>query len=305
MNFGSASAKASKAFHAQQPTYLVPPHFSIPPNSATAKGPLDLGTLVVDLQRYRPLNQGPLNRVPIAEDQRYVDVVEDVSNTLNTSSGGEAGIFAKILNQSIGGDASLKSQRTSEDIFTIAKLETRYFYPPAGYAEKCLNLPDVREFNEIVEYREPIYLVTGLKIAWGATVTTSQGSVHESNVKAAIEAPAGVVDLGVGAKSSLSHEKRQVATYGKPRDFVLGVQLSRIRYKKKTWVSKGGLEVKPHAKGAVLVDDDELVVEAETEDEFDAVLEDLAGSELDGYEQIRGADAQGRELSWLIPASGE
>jgi hypothetical protein len=43
------------------------------------------------------------------------------------------------------------------------------------------------------------------------------------------------------------------------------------------------------------VNDDELAVEAEIEDEFDSVLEDLAGSELDGHEQIHGADAQGRE----------
>jgi hypothetical protein len=113
----------------------------------------------------------------------------------------------EILDQSTGGDANLKSQRTSKDILRIGELETRYFCSPPGYADQCLNLPDKQDYNKIAKNRDPIYLVTGLKIAWGATVTTSQGPVHESNVTAAAEAPVRVVDLGVATKGSLSHEK--------------------------------------------------------------------------------------------------
>lgn len=294
MNFGANSAKVSQALRQQQPTYLVAPNFSITPASATTKGPLDLGTIVTDLRRYRPVNQGALNRVPIPEDERYVDVIEDVSSTVSSSRGGEGGIFAKILDQSIGGDASLKGQRSSEDVFTISKLETRYFYPSIGYVKQCLNLPDVRQFHEVFGEEEPIYLITGLKIAWGATVTTSRQSGYEGNLKAGVEAPAGVVDLGVGANTGLSRQDGYTSSYGKPRDFVLGIQLEKIRYKKKSLFSKGGLKAEGVILGAVLGNEEEDDLE-----DFEVQLEELDASEIAGMERVGGADAK---ESWLVPA---
>src|SRR3954467_3794920 len=127
MNFGS---KAADALRKQQPTYLVAPNFTTRP---FPDGPFDLGTLVDDIKQFYPINQGATNRVPIPEGQRYTDIKEDVTASLKTSLSGEASILAKILDRSIGGEASLKGQTKDEDVFTIQKLETVYFHPQPGY----------------------------------------------------------------------------------------------------------------------------------------------------------------------------
>ncbi|KAH8177986.1 hypothetical protein LIA77_03068 [Sarocladium implicatum] len=303
MLFGGNAANASEALSQQKSSYLVPPNFSIKPASATTKGPLDLGTLVTDLGRYRPVNQGVDNRVPIPEDLLYVDVIEDVSFSSTASRGIEGGLFAKILDQSIGGDASLKGKRSSEDVFTMDRLETRYFYPNMAYVRKASNLPDVREFNEMCEHKEPLYLITGLKIAWGAKISTSRGSELEGKLEGGASAPAGVVDLGVGGNAGLSSASGVTFSHGKPRDFVLGIQLEKIRYKKKSLFGKPELtmeEVKP--KGKLVEVEHYSMIEHVDDDDFEAEVEGLDEVELSGMQLVKGTGPNGEEESWLIPA---
>lgn len=305
MLFGGNAAHASEAFSQQKSSYLVPPNFSITPATATTKGPLDLGTLVTDFGRYRPINQGFKNRVPIPEDLLYVDVIEDVSFSSTSSRGVEGGLFAKILDQSIGGDASLKGKRSSEDVFTMDKLETRYFYPSMAYVKETTELPDVKRFNEMSEHKETLYLITGLKIAWGAKVSTSRGSELEGKFEGGAAAPAGVVDLGVGGKGGLSSASGVTFSHGKPRDFILGIQLEKIRYKKKSLFGKAELtmeEVKP--KGKVLEMERYAMVEtiAPDDDEFEFEREELDEVELGGMQLVKGEGPNGEEESWLIPA---
>ncbi|KAM3083980.1 hypothetical protein ACMFMF_001338 [Clarireedia jacksonii] len=131
--------------------YRVAPDFAVRPFS---NGHLDLGTLVEDDKMFVPINKGASNRI---------------NTKLKKSSSIDARIFAKICDHRYGGDASL--ERQTKNVYTIGKLETRYFYPQLDYIKHCLRLEAVREYNEMTEYKKPVYLVTGLKIAWGVTIS--------------------------------------------------------------------------------------------------------------------------------------
>ncbi|KAK0727290.1 hypothetical protein B0T26DRAFT_624190, partial [Lasiosphaeria miniovina] len=164
MNFGSKAGAALK--NTQQPTYHLAPSFTTRP---FPDGPLDLGTVVEDLQSFHPINQST-SRIAIPDGQRYVDVKEDVTASAKSSFSGEASFFIRVLDGSIGGDASLKSQRSEENVYTVARLETAYFYPSPSYIKQCLRLTEVNDYLDMANHKAPVYLITGLKIAWGATV---------------------------------------------------------------------------------------------------------------------------------------
>ncbi|RYP72077.1 hypothetical protein DL771_004408 [Monosporascus sp. 5C6A] len=274
MNLGP---KANDAFKQQQPTYHIAPNFTTRP---FPNGPLELGTLVEDIKQYYPINQGTTNRVPIPDGQRYSDAKEDINASLKTSRSGEASILAKVLDRSIGGEAGLKGQKRDEDVYKIQKLETVYFHPQRSYINKCLQLSDVKDYLEMGNYEEPVYLVTGLKIAWGATISTELGRGYEGNAGVGVAVPGGPVDVEVGAKAAVAGDSTMSSSFGKPADFVLGIQMQKIYHKKKFWSGDRVLTVEKVVKGGVLVDDDELetVGDAEAEDNF--VIVDMDDAEL-------------------------
>ena len=272
MNLGPKAKDGIK----QQPTYHIAPNFTTRP---FPDGPLELGTLVEDIVQYYPINQGATDRVPIPDGQRYSDAKEDINASLKSSRSGEASILAKVLDRSIGGEVSLKGQKTDEDVYTIEKLETVYFYPQRSYINKCLQLSDVKDYLEMGGNEVPVYLITGLKIAWGATIFTNHGQGYKGSASVGVALPTGAVDV---AKVGVAGDSTMASSFSKPADFVLGIQVQKIYHKKKFWSAERALATERVVKGAMLVDDDdpEEVEGAEAEDSF--VLADLDNAELNG-----------------------
>ncbi|KAM0544219.1 hypothetical protein ACHAPJ_011908 [Fusarium lateritium] len=288
MNFGHKPGV--ERLKKQIPTYYVAPNFTTHP---PPDGPLDLGTLVEDMKDYYPINQGSANRVPIPIDQRYSDVKANVTASLKKTRSGEGRIFAKILDHNIDGDASLKGKRTDEDIYNVARLETIYFYPQATYIKKCLKLQDVVDYNEMVDYKQPMYLITGLKIAWGATILAKHGREIEGKAESNVLAPAGPLDLQLGATAGASSESGLLSSFGEPANFVLGVQVQKLYYKKAFFVGAPTLTTKRVSKNAVLVDDDRLDTGHGDTDEVDYITTDLDDGELENLVAMSLDDSDG------------
>ena len=295
MNLGP---KASDAFKQQQPTYYIAPNFTTRP---FPNGPLELGTLVEDIKQFYPINQGAVNRVPIPDGQRYSDAKEDINASLKASRSGEASILAKVLDRSIGGEASLKGQKRGEDVYKIQKLETVYFHPQRSYIKKCLQLSDVEDYLEMGDNEPPVYLITGLKIAWGTTISTEHGRGYEGTAELGVSVQCGPVDMDVGARAGVVRDSAVSSSFGKPADFVLGIQVQKIYHKKKFWSAERTLAIERVVKGAVLLDNDEpeKVEDAEAEDNF--VIADMDDAELEGLVSWVVQDSKGQDETWLLP----
>ncbi|KAI0977231.1 hypothetical protein F4678DRAFT_412228 [Xylaria arbuscula] len=253
MNFGS---KANETFKHEQPTYHIAPNFTTRP---FPDGPLELGTLVEDIKQYYPINQGATNRVPIADGQRYSDVKENIDASVMTSHTGECSVLARVLDRSIGGEISLKGQRVEQDIYKINRLETVYFYPQRSYINKCLLLPEVHEYLEMGDYNDPVYLITGLKLAWGATVFTQHGKELDGKSEGGISVPGIPVDVDIKAKAQVGRQTGILSMFKKPADFVLGVQVQKIYHTKRFLSTERRLRIERRTRKAVLVDDEEDV----------------------------------------------
>ncbi|KAF9772459.1 hypothetical protein IL306_009844 [Fusarium sp. DS 682] len=293
MNFGKS---ANPNLGEQIPTYHVAPSFTIPP---FPKGHLHLGTIVEDLAHYDPINQGSENRVPIPDDEWYSDKKKDVSVSIRESIGGEGSILAKVLDRSIGGDASLKGQRHNDDVYKIETLETVYFYPQPSYIKKCLQLQDVKDFHEMTKHKDPMYLITGLKIAHGATISTDRGREMEGKAEAGVRNAVGPLDLQVGGKLGASSASGFVSSFAEPADFVLGIQVKKIYHKRAFLIGTPALATKRVVKNAVLVDDDEVEIEQEDSGEVDFEIVNLDDGDLRGLTIEKSGDG---DEAWALPS---
>ncbi|KAI1089239.1 hypothetical protein F5B19DRAFT_467984 [Rostrohypoxylon terebratum] len=287
MNFGLRTGRKALK-QQQQPTYYLAPNFTTRP---FPNGPLELGTLVEDTQQFQPLNQGA-NRIQIPPGQRYSDTKEDIYVGLKHSRNGEAGFLAKVFEGCLGAEASLKGEKNEEDVYTIQKLETSYFYPQVSYIKKCLRLSDIEDYLEMGDYKEPVYLITGLKIAWGATISSSAHSGYAGKGEAGLTIP-GPIDVDVKAKAEVGKGSTASSSFRKPADFVLGIQVMKIYHIRKIFGSGRVLATSRLTKGAVLVDDEEPEDEDEGEDSF--IVAALDDAEIESLTPLYEKDSQGQD----------
>ncbi|SPN98623.1 uncharacterized protein DNG_01668 [Cephalotrichum gorgonifer] len=282
----------------QQPTYYLAPNFTTRPSP---DGHLDLGTIVEDIKDFYPIT-AVTERVPIPEGERYYDVKENVSNSFESSRSVEASVLARVLDRSIGGEMSFKRQRTGKEIYEIRKLETIYFHPQRSYINKCMRLSSVEDYIGGGNGQVPVYLITGLKIAWGATVSIESGRGKEASVGAGVSVPVLPVDVDVSANVGAARESTVSSSFGEPADFVLGIQVQKIYHKKKLWSGERTLVVERAFKGAVLVDDDEVAEADDDEAGDNFVMVDMGNEELEYLVPWVGQDSEGRDEAWFIPS---
>ncbi|KAN0067436.1 hypothetical protein V8E54_014526 [Elaphomyces granulatus] len=209
-------------------------------------GPYELGTVVQDIKDFRPINEAD-DRVPIIK--KHSDVKKGITANVSKSLSGEVGILARFLDRSVGGDASLKGQKSDDDMYYIEKLEIIYFFPDRKYLSDCVELSNVKDYLEGSNYTLPVYLITGLKIAWGTTYN--------------IEMTRG---RGIDATT---------AKHTKPADFVLGIQTMKLYHRKPSPKSKPKFQ-------CIIFEDDDVEDSEDEEDKF--VIADLDDGDMQGLE---------------------
>lgn len=153
-------------------TYLLTPNFTFKPHT----GPISLGSIIAD--PFRP------HRVLSAIDsqtlaQRYprVETCTESPRFVKREAGRDIGIsvWAHVLH-SIGGSLSGQHARHVSSEYNIDSLETEYFLedPDQAEIEQRVAAPRVRAamMPSGLGLPQPVYMVTGIKIAKGLSVVT-------------------------------------------------------------------------------------------------------------------------------------
>ena len=213
------------------PTYFLVPNLNFKANT----GPIALGNIIAD--PFRP------NRylTAVSQDEltsRYPHVEESVEEKPTISRDKEnsttVSIWAQFLQSVKVGPSGQHDTKMSMD-FSMDSLTTRYFDrdPEADEIAARLSEPRVRRAMKADGLRpsEPIYMVTGLKIARGlvAKSTRSKGNSGGAELGGSVPTPAG--DVGLGTNFNVM--KNQNFTYETtiPEDIVFAYQLLQIRLK--------------------------------------------------------------------------
>ncbi|KAK0716014.1 hypothetical protein B0H67DRAFT_489990, partial [Lasiosphaeris hirsuta] len=151
------------------------------------------------------------------------------SSTRQTLLSGRFGLwttFLAVLGLPAGIDLGLFLERNFNDVIKAGDLETHDFVATDDYVSQVLEKPDVKAYLGGRKYRVSVSMVTGLKIAKGASVSLEQG--NQADVSASITGPEGVVD----AKPLIQfvYNRTGGISFDSSTDFVLVFRVRRITF---------------------------------------------------------------------------
>lgn len=213
---------------ASQLSYFLTPDFDIPP---PPHGPLRLGNIINDIKD--PLYALNSNKTILPLDSRiYTTLKQGFTATRSDVQAGKAGIWAKVaMATGLRGEATLKFDNISNDIFEVREIETAFFTPTQEYLEQSMNTPSVKKWLEASRWRKTVYMIVGLKIAKGISVRSSkyQGRGGQVEVKGGAHT---AVPFQAGAELSGSASNTMNNSFEESCDIVFGFRLRKICYKR-------------------------------------------------------------------------
>ncbi len=275
----------------QIPKYHIAPNFSIPP--AEGGGILELGSIIANIaDADEPVNADCHVRIPISK--LFCSHQTGFSATRSSMMSGEYGIWAKSVGvEGVGGELSWAPQQSAEDVYRFRGIDTIYFNPSQEYVEESMSKDDVKDHMVGSGYR-PVYMVTGLKTARGPSVRMSQSKMRTNTVKLGLWAPGGL-PIELGPKFSTSKEKKQEMGFEDATDFIIGIRVKKLMYKKH-WLTRtrGELVWKQHNKGATMADSD-----AVADNGLDEVID--LGDDSEGQIQVETEEGGNEilETAWV------
>jgi len=257
-------------------TYLVCPDFDVPPPPT---GPIQLGHIITILSE--PCDS--LNsdyRLDIPQDKVYNSWKNSWKAgfvaTRTQLRDGAFGLWAQFLEGiGFGGEISYKFDKNVNDIYTFDRIETSFFVPSPEYYRKSVLVPPVQDYLKDSRYKLPLYMITGLKVVRGGTVTRTNSEGHEEVAKLGFDGVPAAVPVKVGPEAQYSSQTKEITSFDSSSDFVFAIRLRKL-----TCSKDGKVRVEAYDKGAMLGQDDEptnvdsegLVVNVAEED---AGLEDF------------------------------
>lgn len=273
------------------------------PNSSTTPppdGPIHLGHILDDLTELRPLNRKSRLEVPL-EDLLPPHEQPGFEATRKTLVDGTFGIGAKLLSI-LGGGIDAKGLHGDywQETIRAECLRTIAFIPTDEYIQQTLGLASIQSFLESSNYKHALYLVTGLKVAVGASVQTDVGRRRGTGLDLAVSLPGIPVEVGPTfeyVKAKEGSESFQSST------FVLAFQVEKIKVKKQGFshklCTKGGLFGMGRGDSGQGVELEFFREQMLADEDIKMIKKDSQG-EVFELEEGRDVDGPGATF-WVIP----
>ncbi|RKL43933.1 hypothetical protein BFJ70_g4245 [Fusarium oxysporum] len=211
------------------PTYHVVPHFNI----AAKGGSIQLGTVVNDLLMLEPLNRfsvippGRLCYPPVSHG--------GFTESRSRLREGSGGIWAKALvAQGVGLSTTANAAAGTEHASTVTcdEVVTTYFDPDSNYIWNALTDPNISDYFAATDYKEDVYLVTGLKVARNLRYNAASQAHRELGVSAEAKEPTDTIGAGVQAQAA-GNEDHSVSFTAD--DIVVGFRVKRYAFERTSW----------------------------------------------------------------------
>jgi hypothetical protein len=280
-------------------TYYFPPNFDYPP-----KGFLWPGRILTDpfdpvscLTREIEVPPYPAD-TPLRESFKI-----DWNGDTERKRSGLIGLWLRFLEfVGIETSASISWSKGDADLYTIPRLETKFIEPSKDYIEERAMLPEVASFIVETDFKKPIYLVTGVKVAYGASMAWDKWHEIAAGGKFGASGTAAGAPGGGGFETNAQDSSKQKTGFRKSSPIVFGFQIREIYYDKDL-----NLQNKSFDKNAVLYD---LNNEEKPTEEKKAVVESslnvvgLADEEETalslGKQRVTTLDEDGEECECMI-----
>ena len=291
-------------------SYFATPNYTCHPD-----GPVALGSIITD-PRYPEHCLNP-KRVAIPKSDIFVIDQENYMEEVKGKSTTKASLWLRFL-EWMGFEVSGSRE---DDVLSVAKfdkLETRTFLPSRDYITTSLDDPEVQGVLVLDDGETPVYMITGVKIAYGVDFTEKLCKKSEGKLSA--NAEGNVADLPLGGKASAERsigDERSSHFEVTKTPVVFAFRLQQIRYRKgvslthkpyltgalygigdRDDATEDGLEAKRNAETIVFLGLDEDDVTAD-----DMGLESIELDDGEDGRDGRGSDEGENSLCEFIPPS--
>ena len=232
-------------------SYLLAPTRDNPPN-----GPIALGNIIASPSAPEDrLNPTPtLLNLPIHESYQ-TNFLSEVSRY----KAGKIGIWTSFLQSlGIGIDLSINYEIANTEKFEFESLETRFFTPDRQFVERSMEGDDVQEFIKKSKFKANVYMIIGIKIARGASVTSTKLREKGLHVQFGVDATPMGVPLSIGPNVEVEGGPRESTAFESAEGFVFAYRLREVFYSRKQ-----GLVIREYNKGAIFGIDGGSKFEAE------------------------------------------
>jgi hypothetical protein len=248
----------------------------------------------------KPLNQSAEDRLPIPEGRIYSDHKGGFEATRARLKSGVLGIWAQFLGfDGIGVEASISAKQSESDTYKFAGVDTEYFFPSPTYISRSMELSDVQDYLKGSNYKKPVYLITGLRVARGASVHLKEGTEISAKTEAGLN-NLGATNIKAGPRIEGSRDNSTVISFTESSDIVVGVQCVKLYYKTGWLSGEKKLHDQLYTSGATFVDDSGSGQQERTDN---YVLVQPENYDLPGHvSRVQIDDEEVKEETWIVPA---
>jgi len=253
-------------------TYLLSPKFYF-----KRDGPIALGSIVAD--PFRPhLVLTAVDAATLSERYPRIERFTDFDQNLTSSQGTSASVSAWLeFLQTAGAKIGLAREKHRLDQYTMTSLETEYFLelPSAEEIKSRVKVDRVRKTikaSGLPSTRQPVYMVTGRKLAKGFSAVHDSGKQTSSEAEAGglTPTPTGNAAIKGGAAG---HKERELQTGWKAGDeLVFAYQLMKIEVR--GWRGSK-VEYDEFRHESALLSNDDEDEDDEEEDDDDNIVVDI------------------------------
>ncbi|KAL6820175.1 hypothetical protein J3E69DRAFT_374221 [Trichoderma sp. SZMC 28015] len=254
-------------------SYLLAPSWDLNPSE------IALGSVIADVTSpQRVLSSKGLPAEVDTEIQFSKD--GNCFGKINENHKWGVGIFSDFMNVITAGfKVSHASMSSSHIEYSCESMETQRFTPSQKFIAKAAAEPQVKSHLKIGGLGTKLFIVTGIKIAKGVTISTTEeagkDTIFQVGAEIPIPIPTPQIQIGPKATRNLTRHEAHTKTTGGPIVFAFQVEKLRLTWKP---TSKG------YVKGAVLGqrgDETEYMIEVD-EDLDDDDMADFGLEAHDG-----------------------
>lgn len=275
-------------------TYILAPNWTTAP---PPDGPIKLGHLMDDLTKFELINRFEV--VPTTPLLNPLDTKTGFSASRRKLILGELGFAAKVIGLvGVGAGAKLFYKKDKNDVLSVKKLITMTFDPTDKYIAESMSLASVQEFMRGSNYRAPVFMITGLKIARGGALQSSSTSEKGARLEGGLAPPGSPAELGGTAGVESTAQESESWEGSSP--FIVAFRVRKI------WYRRNDLKHVAHNERVVMQDGavvrSGLTLELAVDDDVSSA--DVSGSMDLAVEKGFEDGGDGEEVQWIVPKMG-
>lgn len=225
----------------ERKTYFLAPTRDSPPS-----GPIALGNIILSPK----LAELPItNALPIDQSDMPISKYEETNweLILEKHKSGSIGLWGSFLQAlGAGGDLNFVHEISDARTYHFDRLETQTFWPTDEYVKDSVTAKPVQDFLKRKRFFQNIYMITSIKIAYGATAVRSVLQNRGVCVQLGADGTMAGIPIGGGPQGELRWGKKEDFLFQRDSGFVFAFRLREIYY-----TTRRGLRQDEFVKGAL------------------------------------------------------